>query len=401
MKIAVIGAGISGLASAYLLSGEHEVDVYEKDSRIGGHAHTLTVNEGFKTVNVDNGFMVFNPKRYPNFVKMINALGVESVRTRMSFATTIPGQVSYRDTFPLGLFADAKNLFSKRFWKFLIGVVRLRNVAKRMVKNRDHSEESLGNFLKRNNINDDVVRWALFPLMQSIWSIKDGTKILDFPALASFTFLDNHRILDVFRPYWRTIKGGSVRYVEKVRERIEKNGSIIITNASIYDYILFATHADVTLQLLKDPSPEEVRVLSKFSFAKNKTILHKDKSVLPVNRRLWASWNYVQDSRSDHVEQKGVFTYYMNRLQNIDKKMPVFVSLNPSKVIAKNNIYHSELYTHPEFTVDVVNAQKEIIKIQNVNRTLYAGAYLGYGFHEDGVVSAIRAIKYLGISPRW
>jgi uncharacterized protein len=421
MRIAVIGSGVSGLVSAYLLAPHHDVVIFEKSDRIGGHAHTISVKEGSQTIPVDNGFMVYNPERYPNFVKLIDELGVESTQTEMSFSMSIPNVISYRGDFPNGVFADKKNLINLRFWKLLIDIIRFRHVAKNTLQKQLHMGDTLNQFLKRYGFSHDLSNWFLFPTLSAIWSMKDSDRVGDFPVLATLTFLNNHKLLDSAHPKWRTIVGGSIQYVSKIEKFLKSHGVKILLNTQIkriirrnssvtidygsksekFDYVLFATHADTTRQLLSDISKEEDIALSKFTYSANKTVLHKDTRIVPENPALLASWNFTQTTRKTNMQTRAIFTYCMNKLQHIPMSIPVFVTLNPLQVIDKKNIYAVEDYAHPEYNLTTLSGQKLIAMLQGNNRTLFAGAYLGYGFHEDGVVSAIIAVKKLGIKPLW
>jgi predicted NAD/FAD-binding protein len=419
MKIAIIGGGVSGLTSAYLLAPLHEVTLYEKDSRIGGHAHTVIVEEDNKKIPVDNGFMVFNPERYPNFVKLLEALDVKSIETTMSFGVSLPGEVAYRGNFPNGLFAIRKNIFNIRFLRFVFGILRFQKIAKKSLQNQSLGDATLQSFLSEMNISKDVSNWFLYPMLAAIWSIKDSEKVADFPALATLTFLNNHKLLDSIHPKWRTIEGGSVQYVSKIKTFLEENDAEIKLNAEIteirrtekevsiktkegiarYDYVLFATHANVAARLLIDISKEEKEALEKFTYTKNTTVLHKDANQVPENKRLLAAWNYGQTK--DANKKQAVFTYCMNILQHIPMTTPVLVTLNPLRNIPKEKVYATEIYEHPQYHLNALKGQRLIEALQGTKRTLYAGAHLGYGFHEDGVASAIRAIKTIGVSPPW
>ncbi len=419
MKIAIIGSGVAGLTSAYLLAPQHDVVLYEKDTRIGGHAHTNIIKENGKKIAVDNGFMVFNPKQYPNFIALLKQLEVETTNTKMSFGVQIPKSVDFNGSFPNGIFAKRSNIFNLRYLKFLKEIVRFRKLAKAELQKNPQNTESLGQFLRKHNISTDLADWFLFPMLSAIWSMKETSKISDFPALATFTFLNNHRLLSNTQPQWKTIVGGSIQYVEKIRKSIEENNGKILLSQKIiaitrtedgvsiktdsgtrsYDYVLLATHADTSLKLLKDATTVEKAALGMFKFSKNQTVLHKDTSVLPKNKRLVGAWNYTQKSNLDG--SRAVFTYSMNILQHIPNATPVLVTLNPTIKIPESMIYHTETYEHPEYTLKSLKGQELIQSIQGENHTLYAGAYLGYGFHEDGVFSAIKAVSKLGVHPTW
>lgn len=421
MRIAVIGSGVSGLVSAYLLAPHHEVVVFEKYDRIGGHAHTIAVKEGAETIPVDNGFMVYNPEQYPNFIKLLDELGVVSTQTEMSFSVSISDTISYKGEFPRGLFADKKNLFNIRFWKLLIDIIRFRHVAKITLRNQLHIDDTLHQFMKRHRFTSDLGDWFIFPMLSAIWSIKDTDKVGDFPVLATLTFLNNHKLLDYAHPTWRTIVGGSIQYVSKIEKFLKERGVSILLNSNIsrilredhsvsiecdkkteeFDYVLFATHADITKQLLTDISKEEDVALSQFTYSVNETVLHKDTDMIPKDPALLASWNFSQKARKKNGQSHATFTYCMNKLQHIPMSSPMLVTLNPHEAITKKNTYVSEVYEHPEYNLSTLHGQHLISKLQGTSRTLFAGAYLGYGFHEDGVVSAINAVHKLGIKPPW
>ncbi len=421
MKIAIIGSGVSGLTSAYLLSSQHEVTLFEKSDRIGGHAHTIIVEENGNKIAVDNGFMVYNPDRYPNFVKLLEQLNIKSMDTTMSFGLTIPGEISYSSDIPGGLFAVRSNLTNPRFIMFLYNVARFRKKAKYSLARNPKTKETLRHFLETNNFDADVANWFLYPTLSAIWSIKEVKKVGDFPAMSTFRFLDNHKLLNNTQPRWKTIKGGSIEYVSQIRESIEKQGGKILTKANIkgikrsqnyvdiiingkpnrFDKVLFATHANVTKSLISDLSTEEKYALEKFSYSNNTTVLHKDTSMIPKNRRLLAAWNYTQKTDPDTKTSKTSFTYCMNILQHISHDTPIFVTLNPQVPINKKKIYAVEQYSHPQYNPASLEGQTAIKRLQGSRNTFYAGAHLGYGFHEDGVVSAINVAKILNVTPPW
>lgn len=412
MKIAIIGAGVSGLTAAYLSCKEHEVTVYEKSDRVGGHAHTLYVDHDGKSVPVDNGFMVFNPKRYPYFCRLLEELDIDSVPTRMSLSATIPGEISYRGTFPKGLFLNPDNIFRLRYWRFLLGVVKFRNAAKKFLLDPD-PELTLGEFIESNKISADTVNWAIIPVLSAVWSISDVSRVYKFPALSTFVFLDNHHILDAIHEKWRTIPGGSIRYVTSLSDYLKSNSTAILTTQNItavdrskqgvtitsngekksFDAVIFATHANVTKSLISDILPNESEALSMFSYTSNATTLHSDKSIVGIKDGLMSSWNYRL------TKNGGMFSYCMNILQHIDKNLPLFVTLNATK--KPKNVHAQEVYEHPQYNLGSLEGQRMIQSLQGQKNTYYAGAHLGYGFHEDGVASAIRALKAMGVALRW
>lgn len=421
MRIAIIGSGVSGLTSAYLLSPHHKVTVYEKDSRLGGHAHTLFVGKGTKKIAVDNGFMVYNPQMYPNFIGLLDELGVESLKTNMSFGVNIPDQISYRINLQKGVFIQKDNLLNTRYWRFLYEVLRFRRIAKQALQSPHDLTENLDTFLKKHNFSEDLASWFLYPMLCAIWSVKDSDRIGDFPTMATLTFLNNHRLLSNTQPRWRTIKGGSTMYVSKVKSAIEKNGAKIVLNSKIthikrsndsvtikvndkqevFDYVIFATHADTAKELITDISDKEKAALGKFEYSDNTTILHGDTRLAPQTKNLLAAWNYAETPTNNPRRPGVTFTYCMNILQHIPDETPVFVTLNPHAEINESVVYAREEYTHPQYSVKSLAGQAAIAKLQGKNRTYFVGAHLGYGFHEDGINSAINVAKHLGITPTW
>lgn len=417
MKIAVIGSGVSGLVSAYLLSENHAVTVFEKDKRIGGHAHTIQLEESGEKIAVDNGFMVYNPDRYPYFVKLLEELKVKTTKTSMTFGVDIKDEIKYSGKIPRGLFADKNNVFSLRFYRFLLGIYRFRRLAKKHLKSTTKDDVSLGDFLIQNRINADVANWYLYPQLAAIWSIQKNKKIPDFPALSTFVFLNNHKLLDNVQPTWRTIVGGSIEYVNKIEQKVIKQGGIFLLNQNIssvsrvnnrvkivsnseeftFDKVILATHADISSKLISDISKEEKSALSKFSYSSNETVLHKDHDLAPTEKEVLSAWNYISTKGSSEA----IFTYCMNILQHIPKMFPVFVTLNPNKAIDDKKIYLRETYEHPEYNLDILEGQRLVESLQGNNNTYFAGAYLGYGFHEDGVESAVNVARLLGEDIRW
>jgi predicted NAD/FAD-binding protein len=414
MKIAVIGAGISGLTAALLLSKDHNVTLYEKEARLGGHAHTHIV--GPNKSPVDSGFMVYNPERYPQFVSLLDYLEVESLDTSMTFSVNIENHVAFRANFPGGVFAEPKNIVSVRFWRFLYAILKFQKLAKSELENGMKDNETLKEFSERHSLNQDVTDWFLYPMLSAIWSMPETGKAEDFPAKSTFVFLNNHKLLDIFHPTWKTIAGGSHEYVLRLKKKLLLQKTKIITSAQIYsidrtkdlvrvrtkggitnyDCVVFATHADTALKLLAAPSKAEVTALKCFTYSRNVTFLHKDTCYLSRNKRLHAAWNYQKSSGSVPS-----FTYSMNILQHIPDNTPVLVTLNPPKPIPEKLVFAKMIYEHPQYSLKTIEGQARIRALQGTNRTFYAGAHLGYGFHEDGVNSAIDVANLLGINPPW
>ncbi len=416
MRIAVIGGGISGMGAAYLLAPHAQVTLYESEASLGGHANTALIHHEGKEMAVDTGFMVYNPSRYPYFVAMMKELKIESVETTMSFSVSIPGAVEYSSVVE-GLVHDLSQLTRPAYLKMLYDIVRFNRAAKRFLRDTNPNKNLLlGDFLARHSYSKQFSEWYLFPMMGSIWSAAPET-IRNYGAYDSFRFLDNHLLLNVLnRPEWRTVKGGSREYVSALQKVIEKegvhietetvvlsisrnkSGAVVQTNRGeeIFDRVIVATHADTALSLLKDADDEERSALSTFTYSLNTTVLHNDPSFMPRSKRVWASWNFHAIESTKAVS----LTYCMNKLQHIPEICPVFVTLNPIRPIKESAVYSTYSYTHPLMNAQAHEGQRALKALQGKNNTYFAGAHLGYGFHEDGLLSAVDVVKALGFPIR-
>lgn len=418
MRIAVIGSGVSGLTSALIAAPHAEVTLYESDSRLGGHADTQTILVGGRDIQVDTGFMVFNPPRYPTLMALFDFLKIPHLDTQMSFSVSIKDTLEYSSRFPGGIFADYRGWSSLRYYRFLFDILRFNGLAQKALSTGT-TPANLGTFLDTHGFCPELAEWYLFPMLGAIWSCSTST-LRDFPAEATFRFLDNHQLLSATsRPRWHTIPGGSIRYVDAIKAKLREYNARIIVNArithidraeqvivhthdshEIYDYVIMATHADTTLSLIAAPTIQEREILGAFTYSDNVAILHCDSSLMPQHRAAWASWNYTADPHSSAQDTISV-TYDMNALQHIPHNTPVYVSLNPRAPIASDKIYKTLQYTHPHFSVKTTHAQNRLPEIQGKNKTLFTGAHWGYGFHEDGALSALQALATLGIIPPW
>ena len=404
MKVAVIGSGISGNTLAYLLNKNHDVTLYEKDKRIGGHSHTHEIVINNKKVNVDTGFIVFNKKTYPLFTSLLDNLGVKYENSNMSFSVfSKENNFEYNGTTLNSLFSQRRNLLSPRFLKMILEILRFN---KESVKLKSKTI-LLKQYLKSNNYSAYFCKNYILPMGAAIWS-SDIKTILNFPAHFFIDFFKNHGMLSVTnRPQWLTIKSGSQEYVKKLtsgfKNKIRLNSKIknivryksyvvIEDNKSKekFDYVFFACHSDEALEILKKPTADEIKILSSIPYQKNDIILHTDSSIMPQKKLSWAAWNYNIDSPDDSPI---TLTYNMNILQNIKTKDALLVTLNPKLPISKGKVIKQLQYTHPKFSKESVIAQLKNKIISGKNRTFYSGAYWGKGFHEDGVKSAYEAVK--------
>jgi len=413
MRIAVVGSGIAGLASAWLLSREHEVTLFEANDYLGGHTHTHDVEIGGRAYAVDTGFIVFNAPHYPLLYTFFDELGVESQPTTMSFAVKNERSgLEYNATDLPGLFCQRRNLVSPRFWRMLRDIRRFYRNAPALL---DDSGEgpTLGEYLAANNYSDAFADDHLIPMASALWS-SPSAQIRKFPAKYLLQFMANHHMLQVAgRPQWRVVKGGSQSYVRALRkswrahERIgcavtqvtrEADGVTVQSAAGTerFDHAVLAGHSDEALALLGDASANERDILGTMTYQDNDTVLHTDANLLPQRRRAWAAWNAIVP-RDD--SENCTVSYCMNHLQSLDCPEPIVVTLNLTAHIAPEKTLRRMRYRHPVYTCASVAAQKRKAEIQGKNRTWFAGAYWGWGFHEDGMRSALDVANGLGV--RW
>lgn len=411
LRIAVIGTGISGLSAAWLLSHRHEVTVYEKAGRLGGHANTIDVAEPRGRVPVDMGFIVYNPETYPNLTALFEHIGVPTEASDMSFAVSMRrGALEYAGTDLKGLFAQKRNLASPRFWSMLWDLVRFYREGTEAARTASPPIGSLGDYLAAGRYGQAFIKDHLLPMAAAIWSTP-CQGMLDHPAAAFLRFCDNHGLLRLTgRPEWRTVTGGSRSYVERlsrsfadrirlgegVRHLRRYPGGVEITgesgDAAHYDHVVIATHADQALALLSDPSDAEYSLLKALPYSANDAVMHRDPVVMPKRRKVWSSWNYVGDG----PEKSVCATYWMNRLQRVETEKPVFVTLNSARPIAEDTVIHREDYAHPVFNAGAMSAQRRLWSLQGLRRTWYCGAYFGAGFHEDGLQAGLAVAEALG-----
>ena len=413
-RVAVIGTGISGLVSARLLASRHDVTVFEASDRIGGHTVTTEVAEPEGPMAVDAGFIVYNDRNYPNFVRLLAELGVETRATSMSFSvTSARSGIEYAGTNLNTLFAQRGNLARPGYYRFLGQILRFNRAARRALA--DGSVGGLGtlaDFLSVHRLSGRLAEHYVIPLTAAIWST-DPRQVMDTPAEFVLRFLDNHRLLHVGgHPTWRVIRGGSQRYVDRLvrsfRDRIhtrtpvrqlrrKPHGVEVTTDRSsdVFDEVVVATHSDQALAMLAEPTPLEVAVLEAIRYQPNRAVLHTDVSVLPRRRRAWASWNY----RTPRSPGRPVaVTYNMTRLQGLPTRTAYCVSLNLEDEIDPRRVLAHFDFEHPLFTRAAVAAQARYAEVSGADRIHYCGAYWGSGFHEDGVVSALAVARRMGVA---
>lgn len=412
-RVAVIGSGISGLAAAWLLSRRYEVSVFEKDDRIGGHTHTVMVDAADGTIPVDTGFIVHTEKNYPNFVRLMRELGVETMASDMSFAvTSFDDGFEYSSRGLRGWFAVRSNALNPAHYRLAFEIMRFNREAKTLVASPLASRLTLGEMLDRGRFGHAFRERYLYPMASAVWSMSFA-EIAEFPAAALVKFFDHHGMLGIdTHPEWRVIRGGSHRYLAPItapyagrittgaaisRVARDADGVTIHVDGRAperFDEVVFACHGDQVLPLLDRPTDEERAVFAKFRTSANETVLHTDARLLPRRPDARASWNYGIDARA--ARQVSV-TYHMNRLQSLDTRDDYCVTLNGTDRIEPSKVIRSMIYHHPSYDLGALEAQARWGEVSGAMRTHYCGAYWFYGFHEDGMKSAVRVAKALGV----
>ena len=415
MRIAVIGSGISGLASAFLLREYAEVHLFETAARLGGHSHTVEVQFAETSVPVDTGFIVYNPLNYPNLIALFDALDVPNQDSDMSFSVSVGnGAMEYEGSIS-GLLAQPSNLAKPRYWSMLADLVRFYRTAPRHAY-AGAADETLGAFVRRQNYGDAFVNDHLIPMGAAIWSA-DTAAMMAFPVRSFMRFMENHKLLNfIDRPQWRTVSGGSCEYVKRIAAAIGKNihlstdvvavrraqGGVMLTIEGQgdvwFDKVVMAAHADQSLAMISDATTAEHDILSSFRFQPNRAVLHSDPSLMPKRRGAWGAWNYIG---GDGVDESLCLTYWMNKLQSIDNAYPLFETLNPHREPDPALVHGSYSYDHPMFDERAVLAQGRLANIQGTGDLFYAGAWTGHGFHEDGLKSGIAIARTLGVEIPW
>ena len=413
MKIAVIGSGVAGLGAAWALQGLHELVVYEADDRLGGHANTVTIDYAGKAIDVDTGFIVYNEENYPNLRGLFGALDVETRLTDMSFACA-GGGVEWSSNFPRGVFAQKRNLLRPDFLGMLNDIRRFYAVARSDLMRGEFDDLTLSAWLRLRRFGGGFRDRFLLPMGAAIWSTTEGG-IGDFPAESFLRFLQNHGLLQFKPPQWRTVVGGSRSYVRKIGDALggsvrlnarvlevrRTDAGVVVRDSlggeELFDQVILACHAPEALGMLQDADAEEQALLAAIRYAPNRAYLHRDPALMPSREQAWGSWNYVtnSDGKTDPY-----VTYWMNNLQGIDAARPLFVSLNapePDPALT----FGAWDYDHPQFDTAALAAQRRFGHIQGRGGVWYAGAWLGYGFHEDGLTSGVKAALALGGQVPW
>jgi len=414
MKIGVIGSGVSGLVSALTLQERFEVSLFEKNSKLGGHSNTVTIEQENKKYSVETGFIVLNDKNYPIFTSLLKHLNIGVNNSSMSFSVSVDkGQFEYSSSY-IGLLGQTKNIIDPKYWGMLRDINYFYTNALKDVKDCPDNE-TLGQFLKRFNYSNKFIDYHLVPMTASIWSCPTKS-ILNFPIKSLLVFFENHKLLNIYnRPKWSTVNKGSREYVKKIQSLLKGK---IYTNAKVnkiskskegirvhyqdgiktFDKVILACHADQSSEILIENFSEEANLLKDFKYQKNTSILHSDINFMPKRKSVWSSWNYITETgNSGNLS----ITYWMNELQGINSSKPILLSLNPKILPNPDLIYGQYSYSHPILDNNAINIQKKLSSIQGKNNLWFCGAWTGFGFHEDGVKSAVEIASSHNIDLPW
>ncbi len=414
MKIGVIGSGVSGLVSALTLQERFEVSLFEKNSKLGGHSNTVTIEQENNKYSVETGFIVLNDKNYPIFTSLLKHLNIGVNNSSMSFSVSVDkGQFEYSSSY-IGLLGQTKNIIDPKYWGMLRDINYFYTNALKDVKDCPDNE-TLGQFLKRFNYSNKFIDYHLVPMTASIWSCPTKS-ILNFPIKSLLVFFENHKLLNIYnRPKWSTVNKGSREYVKKIQSLLKGK---IYTNAKVnkiskskegirvhyqdgiktFDKVILACHADQSSEILIENFSEEANLLKDFKYQKNTSILHSDINFMPKRKSVWSSWNYITETgNSGNLS----ITYWMNELQGINSSKPILLSLNPKILPNPDLIYGQYSYSHPILDNNAINIQKKLSSIQGKNNLWFCGAWTGFGFHEDGVKSAVEIANSHNIDLPW
>ncbi|WP_414728128.1 NAD(P)/FAD-dependent oxidoreductase [Zhongshania aliphaticivorans] len=413
LKIAVIGSGISGLSSAWLLSKHHQVTLFEQDSRLGGHTNTVDIQTSAGTIAVDTGFIVFNEHCYPNLVALFKYLDIPYQGTDMSFGVSLDqGRLEYSGSNSIAtMFAQKRNVFRPRFWGMIQDLLRFYKQSAGWLQTLP-DDLSLGELLRQEKFGPGFCEDHLLPMSAAIWSTPTE-KMLAYPAKAFLRFCDNHGLLQVNeRPQWQTVTGGSREYVKRLSadfaegirlncaiKKVHRfNDHVILVDQNgeshRFDHVVMAGHADQSLAMLDEPSSAEQSLLGAFSYEENEAVLHRDENLMPKRHQVWSSWNYLADTSQS--TNKVSVSYWMNLLQHLPCQESVLLTLNPLTEPRRDRVYRRFSYQHPVFNEAALQAQHKLWSLQGQQRTWYCGSYFGYGFHEDGIQSGLAVAEQLG-----
>ena len=414
MKIGVIGSGVAGLVSALTLQEKFEVSLFEKNSKLGGHSNTVTIEQENNKYSVETGFIVLNDKNYPIFTSLLKHLNIGVNNSSMSFSVSVDkGQFEYSSSY-IGLLGQTKNIIDPKYWGMLRDINYFYTNALRDVKDCPDNE-TLGQFLKRFNYSNKFIDYHLVPMTASIWSCPTKS-ILNFPIKSLLVFFENHKLLNIYnRPKWSTVNKGSREYVKKIQSLLKGE---IYTNTKVnkiskskegirvhyqdgiktFDKVILACHADQSSEILIENFSEEANLLKDFKYQKNTSILHSDINFMPKRKSVWSSWNYITETgNSGNLS----ITYWMNELQGINSPKPILLSLNPKILPNPDLIYGQYSYSHPILDNNAINIQKKLSSVQGKNNLWFCGAWTGFGFHEDGVKSAVEIANSHNIDLPW
>ena len=417
-RIAVVGSGISGLSVAWLLSQKFQVTLFEAGNYLGGHTNTVDVTVDGVTAPVDTGFLVFNERTYPNLVELFSHLGVRTASSEMSFSVRIDEErVEWAGNSLASVFAQKRNLIKPEFWRMLKDILRFNRESQEIVRSGRSAHVSLGEFLMRGGYGRAFRDWYLLPMSGAIWSCPTR-QMLDYPVDTFFRFCHNHGLLQLTgRPVWKTVVGGGREYVRRLVASIEDirlaspvesvvrhadGVRLKLANGTTegFSQVVFACHSDQALKLLGDIVDIEKNLLSRFSYQQNRAVLHVDTSLLPRNREAWAAWNYIAGTGAPDSRPVSV-SYLINKLQPLPFASPVIVTLNPTHAPREDSVIGKFDYMHPVFDRAAIDAQQELPAIQGKRHTWFCGAWTGYGFHEDGLKSALSVANALGVQAPW
>ena len=414
-KVAIIGSGIAGLSASVFLSQKYDIHLFEKNKILGGHTRTINFKDNLRRISIDTGFIVFNDKNYPDLKSFFDYLNVTTLKSSMSFAvSSVKPNIEYGGSNLNTLFAQRKNFFSFKFISLLVEIKKLYSIGRNVYLNNFDKNLTIEEFLINNNFSKEIRFLHIYPMISAIWST-NTVDVENFPLISFLEFFNNHGLFDLNnRPEWKFVKGGSYEYVKaiikknlfnvninyKIKKIIRNENKILLidnnNNIKKFDKVVFATHADQALQLLDKPSADEIKILSKFQYTKNKAFLHSDERLMPKKKLAWSSWNFLQNTnKRDNFS----LTYWMNNLQMLNSSKNYFVSINPQ--FPPKNVIDQTTFEHPIFDMKTLKSQNNLRSIQGSRNTFYCGSYCGYGFHEDGIQSAAYIAKMLQIDLPW